>query len=91
MITMLLLLVIYITFIGMGLPSSLFGAAFPAIQTDFALSPASANYVTILVTGFTVISSILIGPPAFGWLANFIGAAILPAYIIVSNVLFVIV
>ncbi|MBO4941149.1 MAG: hypothetical protein J6D15_02990 [Clostridia bacterium] len=56
----------------------------------FWLSPASANYVTILITGFTVISGILIGPPVFGWLANFVGAAVLPAYIIASNVLFVI-
>lgn len=58
MITILLLLVIYITFIGMGLPSSLFGAAFPAIQTEFELSTASANYVTILTTGFTILSGI---------------------------------
>lgn len=59
MITILLLIVIYITFIGMGLPSSLFGSAFPAIQTEFELSTASANYVTILITGFTVLSGIL--------------------------------
>lgn len=39
MITMLLLLVIYIALIGLGLPSSLFGAAFPAIQTDFGFHP----------------------------------------------------
>ncbi len=57
MITMLLLLVIYLTFICPGLASSLFGTAFPAIQTEFGLLPASANYITILTTGFTIISS----------------------------------
>lgn len=57
MITMLLLLVIYLTFICPGLASSLFGTAFPAIQTEFDLLPASANYITILTTGFTILSS----------------------------------
>ena len=54
-----LLIIIYIAFIGLGLPHSLFGAAWPAIQADFALSIDSANYVTILISGFTVIASML--------------------------------
>ena len=54
---MLLLCVIYIAFIGLGLPSSLFGAAFPAIQKEFVLLPSAANYVTVLISGFTVIAS----------------------------------
>lgn len=52
-----LLLIIYIAFIGLGLPHSLFGAAWPAIQTDFSLPVSSANYITVLVSGCTVISS----------------------------------
>lgn len=54
-----LLLVIYIAFIGLGLPHSLFGAAWPAIQSDFGVSIDSANYITILISGFTVVSSML--------------------------------
>ncbi len=57
MITMLLLLVIYIAFIGMGLPSPLFGAALTTISTDFAISEATASYVTVILTGFTVVSA----------------------------------
>lgn len=52
-----LLIVIYIAFIGLGLPHSLFGAAWPAIQADFALPIDSANYVTVLISAFTVVSS----------------------------------
>lgn len=52
-----LLIVIYVAFIGLGLPHSLFGAAWPAIQSDFALSIDSANYVTVLISAFTVVSS----------------------------------
>ncbi len=59
MITILLLLVIYIAFIGMGLPSPLFGAALTTISSDFAVSEATASYVTVILTGFTVVSAIL--------------------------------
>jgi len=59
MITMLLLLVIYIAFIGMGLPSSLFGAALTTISSDFAVSEATASYVTVILTGFTIVSAML--------------------------------
>ncbi len=55
----LLLVIIYIAFIGLGLPHSLFGAAWPAIQLDFGVSIDTANYVTLIISGFTVISSML--------------------------------
>lgn len=53
----LILITIYIAFIGLGLPHSLFGAAWPAISADLSLSVDSANYVTMLISGCTVISS----------------------------------
>ena len=55
----LLLVIIYIAFIGLGLPHSLFGAAWPAIQLDFGVSIDAANYVTLIISGFTVVSSML--------------------------------
>ena len=55
----LLLLVIYIAFIGLGLPDSLFGAAWSAIRPDFGVQLADAGFVTVLVSGCTVISSLL--------------------------------
>ena len=57
--TFLLLTVIYIAFIGLGVPDSLFGAAWPAIQSGFGFSLDSANYITMTVSGCTVISSML--------------------------------
>lgn len=54
-----LLLIIYIAFIGLGIPHSLFGAVWPAIQTDFVLPLDAANYITTIISGCTVISSML--------------------------------
>lgn len=55
----LLLIIIYIAFIGLGIPDSLFGTAWPAINSEFKLPIASASYVTLLVSGGTVVSSLL--------------------------------
>jgi len=56
--TTLLLIVIYIAFIGLGIPDSLFGTAWPAIYVEFGLPVASANYVTLLTSGCTILSSL---------------------------------
>ena len=44
----LLLIVIYIAFIGLGIPDSLFGTAWPAIYGDFNLPISYSNFVTII-------------------------------------------
>lgn len=54
----LLLVVIYVAFIGLGLPDSLFGASWSAIYPEFGVGLASASYVTVPVSGCTVISSL---------------------------------
>lgn len=54
----LLLAVIYMAFIGLGVPDSLFGAAMPAIIEEFSLPLSMPNIVTTLTCGCTVISSI---------------------------------
>ena len=54
-----LLIVIYIDFIGLGIPDSLFGAAWPAIYTEFGLPISYASFVTIIIYGGTVASSLL--------------------------------
>ncbi len=60
--TFLLLAVIYITFICIGVPESLFGAAMEAIGKDFVLGE-TANLVSTLVTtivyGCTALASVL--------------------------------
>lgn len=54
--SLLLLFIIYIAFIGLGIPDSLFGAAWPAIYTEFGLPVGTASYITLIISGGTVIS-----------------------------------
>lgn len=55
---MLLLLVIYIAFIGLGLPDSLFGTAWPAIYADLGLPFSFGSFVTLMTSLGTVFSSL---------------------------------
>ena len=54
-----LLIIIYIAFIGLGIPDSLFGTAWPAIYSDFGLPFSFGSFVTVIVSFGTVISSII--------------------------------
>lgn len=54
----LLLIVIYFAFIGLGLPDSIFGSAWPAIAADFNLPLSYANFITLIGSFCTVISSL---------------------------------
>ena len=53
----LLLIVIYIAFIGLGIPDSLFGTAWPAIYRDFGAPVYMGSIVSALVSGGTIICS----------------------------------
>lgn len=53
-----LLLVIYLAFIGLGLPDSLFGAAWPAIYEEYGLPLSFGSFVTVLSFLGTTISSL---------------------------------
>jgi len=55
----LLLVIIYIAFIGLGLPDSLLGAAWPAAYVDLGVPISMAGFVSIVVTFGTVVSSLL--------------------------------
>ena len=55
----LLLIVIYIAFIGLGIPDSLFGTAWPAVYPEFGVSVSSANFVTVSTTACTVVCSLV--------------------------------
>ena len=54
-----LLIIIYIAFIGLGLPDSLFGTAWPAIYAEFSLPFSFGSIITIVMTCGTICSSIL--------------------------------
>ena len=57
-----LLFVIYAAFIGLGVPDSLFGTAWPAIYAEFGLPLSWGSFVTVTVCCGTVLSSIISGP-----------------------------
>ena len=54
-----LLIIIYLAFVGLGLPDSLFGTAWPAIYPEFGLPFSLGSAVSMLVTCGTITSSIL--------------------------------
>lgn len=53
-----LLVVIYIAFIGLGVPDSLIGSAWPAMHTELKVPLEAVSILTILISGCTVLSSL---------------------------------
>ena len=54
----LLLIIIYLAFIGLGIPDSLFGTAWPAIYTEFNLPISYGSFITVLCSLCTTFSSL---------------------------------
>jgi len=54
----LLLIIIYLAFIGLGLPDSLFGTAWPAIYPEFSLPFSMGSIFTVIMTCGTITSSL---------------------------------
>ena len=54
----LLLIIIYLAFIGLGIPDSLFGTAWPAIYTEFNLPISYGSAITVLCSLCTTFSSL---------------------------------
>ena len=52
-----LLVVIYIAFIGLGVPDSLIGSAWPAIHTEMNVPVEAVSILTFIISGCTVLSS----------------------------------
>lgn len=61
MITLILLLIIYITFISLGLPDAVLGVSWPNMRLEFGLDLDVIGYVSIIITVGTVISSLISG------------------------------
>lgn len=55
----LLLIIIYITFIGLGVPDSALGSAWPALYPDLGISVGSSGIVTAIISLFTSLASFL--------------------------------
>lgn len=52
-----LLVVIYVAFIGLGVPDSLIGSAWPAIHTEMNVPVEAVSILTFIISGCTVLSS----------------------------------
>lgn len=55
----LLVIIIFATYVGLGIPDSLFGTAWPAIYTEFDLPISYSNFVTGTMYVGTIVSSLL--------------------------------
>ena len=53
-----LLVVIYIAFIGLGVPDSLIGSAWPAVHNELNIPVEAVSLITFIISGCTVLSSI---------------------------------
>lgn len=53
----LLLIVIYISFISLGLPDSLLGSAWPILHSDLSVPISYAGIISMIISGGTIISS----------------------------------
>lgn len=53
----LLLIVIYISFISLGLPDSLLGSAWPILHADLSVPISYAGIISMIISGGTIVSS----------------------------------
>lgn len=54
-----LLVIIYVAFIGLGLPDALLGSAWPAMQGELMAPLGLAGVISMIVTGGTIVASLL--------------------------------
>ncbi|MBE6756554.1 MAG: MFS transporter [Ruminococcaceae bacterium] len=52
-----LMVVIYVAFIGLGVPDSLIGSAWPALHAELDIPVEAVSILTLLISGCTVLSS----------------------------------
>lgn len=57
----LLLVLIYVSFISLGLPDALLGAAWPVMQPEFGVPYGLAGLAQIIISGGTIVSSMVSG------------------------------
>ena len=53
-----LMVIIFIAYIGLGIPDSLFGSAWPAIYGEMSLPVSYANFITVIHATGTIVSSL---------------------------------
>ena len=77
----LLLAIIYLSFISLGLPDSLLGAAWPSMYTQMSVPVSYAGILSLLISAGTIVSSLLSDRVTrkFGAVAVTAGRVALPA------------
>ena len=90
-----LLIIIFITFIGVGLPDSVLGTAWPAIYREFDLPVSLAGYISATVSACTIISSLIsskvinkFGTGVVSAVSTLMTAAALLGFAFMKNVVF---
>lgn len=58
MATTILLIVIYLTFISLGLPDSILGSAWPSIYPDLHINISYAGIISMIISGGTILTSL---------------------------------
>ena len=53
-----LMVIIFVSYISLGIPDSLFGAAWPAIYDEMSLPVSYANFITVIHATGTIVSSL---------------------------------
>lgn len=64
-----LLIVIYVVFIGLGVPDSAFGSAWPAVYSELDIAVSAAGLISIIISAGTIVSS-LSTPRLLQWLGT---------------------
>ncbi len=59
--TTLFLIIIYLSFISLGLPDSMLGSAWPVMWSDIGASFGSAGIISMTIAGGTIVSSLMSG------------------------------
>ncbi|MBP5491655.1 MAG: hypothetical protein J6Y08_02300 [Clostridiales bacterium] len=82
----LLLVVIYIAFIGLGIPDSLFGTAWPAIYTEYGLPISLGGVITTIASIGAQMAvaniAVLTSPLLFGFLGQVFGMTLFGYYLL---------
>lgn len=66
----LLLMVIYLSFISLGLPDSLLGSGWPVMHADLMMPLASGGIISMIISGNTIVSALLSGKILKRWKAG---------------------
>lgn len=59
MVTTIIITVIFISYIGLGIPDSILGSAWPAIYTEFGIDVSNVGIISFIISIGTIVSSFL--------------------------------